>query len=205
MFHPRKIIYSKEAIYILDEIRVSSSIEKHLEERRCAITDSDGRQFSVVDAVPLFEVEAITSMNELDAADDDKKNVKRNSIAPAPLIEEKDRKCGDSNKVKFRNSVQIRTVPVGFNSGRKYYLQAKSSEDCQKLCEDLTRLSAEALERFLAKTRFQKAQEVVKGYYLMNVSQYLVAFLIIAVSGRSFRPIPLRSFGQSERHLASSE
>ena len=69
-----------------------------------------------------------------------------------------DKKTGDSNKVKFQHALQLHTKPDGYNSGRQYIIQAHTDAECQKLLSDLTRLSKIALDKFLAKSRFEKAQ-----------------------------------------------
>ena len=77
----------------------------------------------------------------------------------SPEIQEKPKpKPGDSNKVKFRNAVQIHTKPDGYNSGRQYIIQARSDEESRKIAEQLTKLSKIATEIFLAKSKFAKAQ-----------------------------------------------
>ncbi len=71
---------------------------------------------------------------------------------------EKDKKQGDSNKVKFRHSFQMRTMPEGYNSGRQYIIQARSDEERQKIVADLTKLSKIAIDKHLAKSQFRKTQ-----------------------------------------------
>jgi hypothetical protein len=133
----------------------------------------------IIDAIPLFEVEEVINMNFLDSPADAK--LAKGARPPAEEDTSKTKKCGDSNKVKFRNSIQIRTCLDGYNSGRKYYFQTDSDEKCSTLVDDLNRLSKIALEKFLAKSRFIKAQELVKGYYTTTECRILVALLIIAV------------------------
>jgi hypothetical protein len=70
----------------------------------------------------------------------------------------KDKKQGDSNKVKFRHAFQLRTQQEGYNSGRQYIIQARTEEERQKIVADLTKLSKIANDKFLAKSQFRKTQ-----------------------------------------------
>ena len=72
--------------------------------------------------------------------------------------ETKDKKQGDTNKVKFRHAFQLRTKPDGYNSGRQYIIQARTEEERQKIVADLTKLSKIAIDKFLAKSQFRKTQ-----------------------------------------------
>jgi hypothetical protein len=93
-------------------------------------------------------------------------------------------KISDSNRTKFRNAVQINTIMDGYNSGRAYYLQAETEEDCRELATTLAVMSKDAKKRAEDKTRFQILQCKVLKFYDSTPFQCLVAFLIVAV--RSF-------------------
>ncbi len=69
-----------------------------------------------------------------------------------------EKKSGDSNKVLFRNAIQIHTKPEGYNSGRQYVIKARDEAECQKIVQELNRLSKIATDKFLAKSNFDKAQ-----------------------------------------------
>jgi hypothetical protein len=140
----------------------------------------------IVDAIPLYQVEEVVDMNFLDF---ERPNGKKKNDRPQYSFvldetgeSETEKKCGDSNKVKFKNTVQIRTIQDGYNSGRKYYIQARSEAECQEIAGNLKKYAAHELEKFLAKTRFEKAQEFVRNYYTSTACQSAVALLIIAVS-----------------------
>lgn len=72
--------------------------------------------------------------------------------------EVKEKKQGDTNKVKFRHAFQLHTQPEGYNSGRQYIIQARTEEERQKLVTDLTKFAKIANEKFLAKSQFRKIQ-----------------------------------------------
>jgi hypothetical protein len=114
----------------------------------------------IMDAIPLFEVEDVIIMNgDKSRSDSMKAENSKNKGAvdknDEPVVE---KKCGDTNKVKFLNSLQIHTTENGYNSGRQYIVQAKSSTQIHTLAEELKKLSKLATERHLAKSRFVKAQ-----------------------------------------------
>jgi hypothetical protein len=157
LFSPRRICYTGQVLAI-------------------AHTGSE----AIIDAIPLFEIEEVIDMNLLDVAD--KTKVRGTTHVDEEFDKDSQKKCGDTSQVKFRNSVQIRTVHGGYNSGRKYYIQTRSEAECAQMVEELDRLSKSELERFLAKSRFIKAQELVNKYYTTTTCRSIVAFLIIAVS-----------------------
>ena len=121
---------------------------------------------SVSDAIPLFEVEEVVTMNEDEGRADESsmsgKLSKKGSVKmlseEEKLSEAHEKKPGDSNKVKFRNALQIHTKSDGYNSGRQYIIQARSSEESRSIADQLGKLSRAATEIFLAKSRFTKAQ-----------------------------------------------
>jgi hypothetical protein len=113
---------------------------------------------SVIDAIPLFEVEEVVKMTEDEGRLDDSiysgGSFKKEKLSP----EGPEKKSGDSNKVKFRNALQIQTKADGFNSGRQYIIQARSEEERKTVVENLTKLFKTATDKFLAKSQFAKAQ-----------------------------------------------
>jgi hypothetical protein len=141
-WHPRRIVYSNDVIAF-------------------AHTGTDNR----IDAIPLFEVVEVVSMKDGGAGNDDHSSsgkIQRDAsktIDDDPLKKASgEKKSGDSNKVMFRNALQIHTKPDGYNSGRQYVIQARSEEERQTMVEELSRLSKIATDKFLAKSQFTKAQ-----------------------------------------------
>ena len=96
---------------------------------------------------------------------------------------------GDSNKVKFQNSFQIRTLVDGYNSGRTYYLKASSEDECAEVVKLLRSAAKTARKIKEAKTRFEKSQERVRVVYQSTIIQTIVAAMIVAVP--SLPPTPL--------------
>ena len=126
-----------------------------------ALPDSENR----IDAIPLFEVVEVASMQDGGAKSDDHSSSGKVQRDNSKMMEDDpskkpstEKKSGDSNKVMFRNALQIHTKPDGYNSGRQYVIQARSEEERQKIVQDLTKLSKVATDKFLAKTHFDKAQ-----------------------------------------------
>jgi hypothetical protein len=115
-----------------------------------------------LDAIPLFELDETANMkdDESDGHTSERMSKGESSKSSMDLSEhpEKDKKQGDSNKVKFRHSFQLRTKPEGYNSGRQYIIQARSEEERQKIVKELTKLSKIAIDKFLAKSQFRKTQ-----------------------------------------------
>ena len=118
-----------------------------------------------IDAIPLFEVVEVVSMQDGGSKCDDLSISGKVQRDASKAIEDdpvsapsSGKKSGDSNKVMFRNALQIHTKPDGYNSGRQYVIQARNEDERQKIVQDLTRLSKIATDKFLAKSQFDKAQ-----------------------------------------------
>ncbi len=112
---------------------------------------------TLLDKIPLVDIESIRNM----LADDNA---------------ELEKKCG-----AFQNSLIITTIPGGHNSGRTYYMQASSPELHEKLSRHLIKKSKEAKKRAKFNTRFAKSQYRTKKIYNSHIFQNLSAFLIILV------------------------
>jgi hypothetical protein len=143
-WHSRRLAYSAEVIAI-------------------AMPGSE----KLIDAIPLFELVEVVKMSNRDSQSDENSNTERpkkenNRInTDSEKLEKKyagDKKCGDSNKVKFQHALQLQTKPDGYNSGRQYIIQAHSDDECQNILQELTKLSKIALDNFLSKSRFEKVQ-----------------------------------------------
>jgi hypothetical protein len=139
--------------------------------QRVAIT-ADVIAFAVVgeqtllDAIPLAEVVGVESLDHKD-------------------LEEHQPKNSFERIIDFRLSFQIRTLPDGKNAGRKYFLRGESDEQVTKLIRDLIHLAQTASDRAAARSRWAKAQRVVRNAYNSDPIQGAAAFLIIAVRLRS--------------------
>jgi hypothetical protein len=81
--------------------------------------------------------------------------------------------------IDFSRSLQIRTIPDGYNSGRKYFLQAGDDSVCVNLVSTLQSLVRSAV--FRSKSPGQRRQELVRRIYNSNAFQSIAAVLIILV------------------------
>jgi hypothetical protein len=144
-----------------------------------ALPDTD----TPIDAIPLFEVVEAASMQEGGDKSDDHSasgKIKKNSsktFDDDPLKKPtSEKKSGDSNKVLFRNALQILTKADGYNSGRQYVVQARDEAECQAIVQELNRLSKIATDKFLAKSQFDKAQAShTPGPCPLSAMQHLAA------------------------------
>jgi hypothetical protein len=84
-------------------------------------------------------------------------------------------------QVDFLNAFMINTVEEGYNSGRIYYLQASSKEECNDLVKLLKTFAKRARERSNAQTRFAKVQLLVRKAFNSYWFQTISAILIIMV------------------------
>ena len=79
-------------------------------------------------------------------------------------------KVSDTNKTKFKNSLQISTIDAGHNAGRSYYFQAQSADQCDEIVRSLQRLSKSARKRAEARSLFRRLQ-VRRQYVLLGKSR----------------------------------
>ena len=133
----------------------------------------------VVDAIPLFELEEIffmhndfkeSLMNMDDVANNDAAETRVNAIDGKPS-DSKPKKNAKSNKLKFINSFQIRTITEGYNSGRQYIIQANSDLESRSLVKQIRKLAKISRDNFLAKSQFLKAQARTEQPYLIIFSR----------------------------------
>ena len=82
----------------------------------------------------------------------------------------------------FLNAFMINTIAEGYNSGRTYYLQASSKDQCLELVKSIKTFSKRARERAEAQTKFAKVQLRVRKVFDSQWFQATSASLIIAVN-----------------------
>ena len=103
-------------------------------------------------------------------------------LAEVQLVREMDNVEGEDSEAKQSNDLMVETHPEGYNSGRTYYLQANSRASCQDLVRTLSQYCTAAHEKAHARTVFAQAQRQVDKVYRSALFQGFFAFLIIAVS-----------------------
>ena len=121
------------------------------------------------DTIPLAEVSSVEQINQ----------EPREGYMGLQSVEGP--KSADSAKTLFRNALQLKTDADGYNSGRTYYLQASSAEQCGAVCASLVLLARRARKAVVAGTRMRRLQGRVLRAYESVAFQSGVAVLIIAV------------------------
>jgi hypothetical protein len=79
------------------------------------------------------------------------------------------------------NTLQIKTIPDGYNSGRTYYVRAQSESTCRKITASLNKLSTAARESADVRSRFEMVQLRLRGIYSSKCFQIFTSVLIIMV------------------------
>jgi hypothetical protein len=124
----------------------------------------------VIDVIPIIEIAEVAEVVD---DDEDHKH---------PPESRRDRREGRFENVsKFANSLQIVTCPGGYNSGRKYVLQASSAEGCAKMIQDLTELSRISQKLAERRSKFQKSQAQAKRIFLSPAFHVLMSVMILVV------------------------
>lgn len=77
--------------------------------------------------------------------------------------------------------LQIATDSNGHNSGRTYYIRAKSIEDYEKILTNINKSAKKARKAAEAKNMFRRVQYNVRKVYESNPFQAIVALMICAV------------------------
>ncbi len=122
-----------------------------------------------MDSVPLKEIDRILEMQD-------------------GMISMKDgvhTKYEASNKtMQSFNTIQIKTIPNGFNSGRAYYLRprADSPDDvCRRIVEQMGGMAESAKKRAIVVSHFKRVQQAMRSLHDSLPFQALVSMLIMAV------------------------
>ena len=77
---------------------------------------------------------------------------------------------------------QIHTEPEGFNSGRTYYLQARTGQECEIIVEQLKKYAAVARAKGETASRIRRAQGHARLVHDSRTFQTLSALVIITVT-----------------------
>jgi hypothetical protein len=85
------------------------------------------------------------------------------------------------NVIDFNNAFQIRTKQDGYNSGRKYIVQADSDATLSSLTIVIPNFSKAAVLRADARPMWRRMQERVRALYSSSPFQGIASFLIMAV------------------------
>ena len=105
----------------------------------------------------------------------------QNTSAAADAEPGAEQKSADSAKTLYQHALQIQTDADGYNSGRTYYLQAASDEQCAAISATLGGLAHSEREAAAARTRLARVQRTVLRAYESAPFQCGVAVLIIVV------------------------
>ena len=92
----------------------------------------------------------------------------------------------------FEHSFQIRTIPDGHNSGRKYILQAENDLERNKFIAHISSLTK--LAKMAEESPFNRTQKFVKKIYNSDAIQGIAASLIVLVSLLRLKIDPLQQF-----------
>ena len=133
--------------------------------------------------IPFFEVDFIRLHN------DTKVSAHPLSMSNSLSHLFSSREKGQRSRVKLINTVEIRTVVEGFNSGRAYYIRCDSGDECRRITSDLNVFSQTALRRFELRTPFERFRVQLKSIYDSLLVQKTVGLLIIAVSSTTLASI----------------
>ncbi len=117
---------------------------------------------TLLDAIPLAEVMGVESLDHKD-------------------VQQQQLKNSFEKAIDFTHAFQIRTLPDGQNAGRKYFLRAESDEQVAALLKLLAQLSQIASDKAASRSRWAKAQRIVRATYTSDMVQSVAALLIIGV------------------------
>ncbi len=79
-------------------------------------------------------------------------------------------------------SFQIRTLTDGFNSGRTYYLQSYSADECKEVVGILRKFVDIARKRAATYSKFRESKKWLRSIYDSNMFQFISSSLIVLVT-----------------------
>jgi hypothetical protein len=79
------------------------------------------------------------------------------------------------------NTLQIKTIREGYNSGRTYFLRSNTDADCQLLIEKLSRLAKIARSKAEVRSQLEMVQLKLRTFYNSTSFQAVTVLLITAV------------------------
>jgi hypothetical protein len=129
----------------------------------------------VVDVIPIVEIVEVNKVSEEVGT----------SKLPSELHKDKNMISKDPqivNVTAIQCRFQIMTDQDGYNSGRKYVLQASSDEMCELVIQELVKLSKIEKKRAERRSKFERTQAKVKRFFLSNSFHVLMSSMILVVS-----------------------
>lgn len=79
------------------------------------------------------------------------------------------------------NTMEIKTIREGYNSGRTYYLRSKIDADSRKLIESLSSLAKNARRKAEARSQLEMVQLKFRNFYNSSSFQAIIVLLITTV------------------------
>ena len=149
----------------------------------------------LIDKIPMHEILCATKMSRMSFSVHDNELLQQRS-RKEDLKTDASKECGTGknhrtsslvsskrgNTHPLDNTIQIKTIADGHNSGRSYYICLQSEDAYIQMMAEVTRLAKAARKKAQARSRFEKAQMKVRKVYNSNVFQKATAGLIVAVS-----------------------
>jgi hypothetical protein len=149
---------------------------------------------TVFDSIPLAEISSVQQINETTKSESVVSGSFTSTLSALPLTQQPRQspvKSADSSQTRFQHAFQLKTIPNGFNSGRTYYFQAASDEQCRVVCQSISCQSRRAREDAAKISSIRRAQARVAAMYESTTFQSGVAVLIVTVHTPSahLRPV----------------
>jgi hypothetical protein len=158
---------------------------------------------SLVDMIPLHEITCVSEMKELEEKTSPCAQSNRTTSWSTKMMNRKNSILDDekinraeveSMENESKSFLQIKTKADGFNSGREYYLQARSTDQCLTIVHKLTKAVDSAKAEVEVPQMFRTTQKKLRMIYNTMAFQLMVAFLIITVRTRIRLHIDIRLF-----------
>jgi hypothetical protein len=142
---------------------LTQHVFRHWQSRRVVITRdviafAYVGDYNMVDYIPLCDITSI-------------ENIDHRHFNSSKRLFEQD--------VHIEHALTIQTTPSGYNSGRKYIVQAASEDERNQLVVDIKRLVQLASSKAIS--GFKRRQSFVRNLYNSNVVQSIASLLIALV------------------------
>jgi hypothetical protein len=156
---------------IVKDLKIGVLFNGSYQVRRVIITNesiifADNEGEEIIDFIPMGD---IIGVDDLDGFTSHSSHRDSQSQANIASLE---------SAASTISAFQIRTVPSGYNCGRKYCLQAESDAQCEEMIKLLTKLSLAAQLRQEAKSPCQRSQDAMRRVFNSMPFQIYSATLI---------------------------
>jgi hypothetical protein len=156
---------------VISDINIGIFFNGNYQKQRLVISEdyvifAEVDQQEIIDFIPIADIVSVDDLDGITADSGAKEDQSQANIASLETV------------ASTLSAFQIRTIPCGYNCGRKYCLQAGSDSQCEELIKLLDKLVSSAHQKRQAKSTFQRSQDAMRKLFNSSPFQMGSAALI---------------------------